>query len=319
VTVSHAPRSAKPHRPNSSLRGFITLTIFLVNIATPLAFAEEAPDALEQPFVDESSPGPTSSRLVVRPKKEKKTPPDTSHIPFDKIVGPHRERVIEILQKPITYHAGRREMFPCDEELLHWLIDHPDTVCEYWKQLGIFVTDVEPIEGGYLCKDQAGATVRFYVACNEPNLRVCYCIGEAPAGIIPFKMRAEMVIVHQYNFQEFNGAGTYVVQQLDGFASASGPTLKLAMKLAPGQSEHMVATCVQEMKLFFSVMCRLMQCRPEWSKEKLNAVASSLSEAERNELQSILAALPAPNIPDFVRRYDSATHLATQPAKPSRQ
>ncbi len=266
----------------------------------------------EEPFAHEETPGP--SRIIVRPKREKKTPPDTSAIPFDKIEGPFRERVIEILQKPVSWHAGRREMFPCHEKLLHWLIDHPDTVCEYWKQLGIFVTDIEPIEGGYLCKDQAGATVKFYVACSQPNLRVCYCIGEAPAGIIPFKMRAELVIVHQYKFQEFDGAGTYVVQQLDGYASATGPTLKLAMKLAPGHAEHMVNTCVQEMKLFFSVMCRLMQCRPEWSKEKFVAVAHTVPDSERAEIEAILASLPSTTIPTFLERNPSAAaQLAIEP------
>lgn len=263
----------------------------------------------EEEFADEADPGP--SRIVVRPKREKRTPPDTSKIPFDKIEGPFRDRIIEILQKPVSWHAGRQEMFPCHEDLLHWLIDHPDTVCEYWKQMGIFVTDVEPIEGGYLCRDQAGATVKFYEACSQPNMRICYCIGEAPAGIIPFKMRAELVIVHEYRFQEFPGAGTYVVQRLDGFASATGPTLKLAMKLAPGHAEHMVDTCVQEMKLFFSVMCRLMQCRPEWSKQKLDVVAHTIPEPDRKELESILASLPPAPAPVMLRRAPS--HLAAEP------
>jgi hypothetical protein len=297
------------------LSTFLLAMAFVSSSSPSAAHAEESAPADESSlFVDESTPTP--SRLLVRPKREKKAPPDISAVPLEKITGPYRERVLEILQKPISYHAGRKEMFPCDEKLLHWLIDHPETVCEYWKQLGIFVTDVEPIEGGYLCRDQAGATVKFYVACNEPNLRVCYCIGEAPAGIIPFKMRAELVIVHQYHFQEYAGAGTYVVQQLDGFASASGPTLKLAMKLAPGQSEHMVSTCVQEMKLFFSVMCRLMQCRPNWSREKLDSVATTLTPQERAELESVLSALPSPNISHLVgRNPTAAAELAIQPTK----
>jgi hypothetical protein len=287
----------------------VILGVVLVAGPAPAGDMAHMPD---DPSTVENAPPP--ERMIVRPKREKKTPPDTSTIPFDKIEGPHRDRVIEILQKPVSWHAGRREMFPCHEKLLHWLIDHPDTVCEYWKQLGIFVTDVEPIEGGYLCRDQAGATVHFYVACSEPNLRICYCIGEAPAGIIPFKMRAELVIVHRYQFQEFTGAGTYVVQQLDGFASATGPTLKLAMKLAPGHAEHMVNTCVQEMKLFFSVMCRLMQVRPEWSKEKWPAVAHTVPAPERPEIEAILGSLPSKSTASFLQRNpEAATQLAIDP------
>lgn len=232
----------------------------------------------------------------------KRIPPDVSQIPFDKIVGPHRDRVIEILQKPVSWSTGRQEMFPCDRSLLEWMIDHPQVAGEFWKKLGISITDVELIDGGYICRDPSGAKVTFHVACDEPNLRICYCIGEAPAGVIPVKMHAELVIVHQFDFKEFAGAGTYVVQRLDGFATATGPALKLAMKLAPGQAERMVESCVQEMKVFFSVMCRLIQLRPHWSLEQLPALAATMTTQQKDELEMILKALPPTRQPIVVRR-----------------
>jgi hypothetical protein len=250
-------------------------------------------------------------------KKERRTPPDISDIPLDSLTGKHRDRTIEILTKPVSWIEGRKEMFPCHQELLEWLIDHPDAVGEYWKQLGISVIDVERTDDGYVCHDPSGSTVYFHVVADQPNMRVCYCVGESPAGILPFKMRAELVIVHRFTFEEVNGAGTYISQKLDGFATAAGPTLKLAMKLAPGQAEQMVDSCVQEMKVFFSVMCRLMQLRPQWSLDKMPAAAKSIPENEKKDLEAILMTLPpAPHAPIVIRRSESTPIVEKVATKP---
>lgn len=213
-------------------------------------------------------------------------------LPLDEIQGPHRDRVLKILQKPIARHRGTPEMFPCHPELLEWLIRHPATVGDYWKELGMDLVEVEPAGEGFVCRDSVGAVVHFNVVCEKPGLRIAYCVGEAPCGILPVKMRAEMVVVHRYKFETYVGAGDYVVQQLDGYATASGVTLKMAMKLAPGQSERMVQSCVEELKVFFSVMCRLMQLRPHWSLEKLPAATARLTDSERTALETILRSLP---------------------------
>jgi hypothetical protein len=205
--------------------------------------------------------------------RDKRPPPDISQLPLDTLEGPHRQRALEIMTKPVSWYDGRQEMFPCDQQLLDWLIRHPDVVGEYWKAAGISITDVKRIPGGYLCEDPSGSTVHFHVVCDQPNLRICYCVGEAPAGVLPVKMRAELVIVHQFHFEEYPGAGTYVSQQLDGFATA-------------------VELCVQEMKTYFSVMCRLMQIRPHWSIEKLPLVAQAIEPQDRTELEGILKTLP---------------------------
>ena len=65
---------------------------------------------------------------------------------------------------------------------------------EDWKQLGISIIDVERTEDGYVCHDPSGSVVYFHVVADQPNMRVCYCVGESPAGVLPFKMRAELVI-----------------------------------------------------------------------------------------------------------------------------
>lgn len=271
---------------------------------------------------DELLTMPAEPKGSERVSPGRKTPPDISHIPFDKITGPHRDRIIEILRKPVSWTHGRDEMFPCDRPLLEWLVDHPDVAGEYWKQIGISITDVERLsDGGYICRDPSGTTVHFYQACDEPDLRVCYCIGESPAGVLPVKMRAELVIVHRFRFQEFQGAGTYVVQRLDGFATATGPALKLAMKLAPGQAEKMVETCVHEMKVFFCVMCRLIQVRPHWSLEKFPTVTEKIPESERVELEGILKALPPTRRPMVIvppkPQQATVPTLAQEPAEDS--
>lgn len=232
--------------------------------------------------------------------------PDLEEVPLEEIAGPHRERVLQILRRPVAAYRGPREMFPCHPELLEWLIRHPVAVGDYWKQMGMTLAEVDAAPGGFVCRDDFGAVVHFFPVLEKPNLRVVYCVGESPAGVLPVKMRAEMVVVHRYRFEQYDGAGDYVVQQLDGYASASGVTLKMAMKFAPVQAEHMVETCVQEIKVFFSVMSRLMQLRPQWSLEKLPAVAQKLSEPEAEELERLLRSLPAGRRPaPEVRRLEA--------------
>lgn len=238
-------------------------------------------------------------------------------IPLGEIRGPHADRVVKILQKPVARYRGSPEMFPCHPELLEWLIRHPATVGDYWKELGMELVEVEPAGGGFVCRDSAGAVVHFHLACEKPGLRVVYCVGEAPCGILPLKMRAEMVVVHRYRFETYEGAGAYVVQQLEGFATASGVTLKMVMRLAPGQSERMVQSCVEELKVFFSVMCRLMQLRPHWSLEKLPAAAARLNESERADLETILRSLPPTRRTVPVVRTSDGFQLEQTAAKPS--
>lgn len=272
----------------------------LVCVVGTLAFAEGFPKratrsrANDGPTVEEfmQRTTPPASFFARRPAPSKDNPPSIEDIPLDQLQGQHADRARAILSKPVAFHKGRRELFPCEPSLLKWLIDHPEVVCEYWKELGITVADMKREKDEYVCREETGSTVRFSVVCDRPGLRICYCIGESPAGILPMKLRAELVIVHRYQFETFEGAGTYVSQQLDGFASASGPTLKLAMKLAPGHSTEMVHACVQEMKLFFSVMSRLMQTRPGWSLEKLPAIAQRTECAQSEELATILKGIP---------------------------
>lgn len=286
------------------------------HLAILLAFSLPVASAWADSLSVEGTPKKSSLSF----KKERRTPPDISDIPLDSLTGKHRDRTIEILTKPVSWIEGRKEMFPCHQELLEWLIDHPDAVGEYWKQLGISVIDVERTDDGYVCHDPSGSTVYFHVVADQPNMRVCYCVGESPAGILPFKMRAELVIVHRFTFEEVNGAGTYISQKLDGFATAAGPTLKLAMKLAPGQAEQMVDSCVQEMKVFFSVMCRLMQLRPQWSLEKMQVAAKSIPEDEKKDLEAILMTLPpAPHAPIVIRRTEATPVVEKVAAKPEDQ
>lgn len=280
------------HRRLSAAAGVVLWAATAVH-ADPNAIVVATPEAPPRVWA------PFSSHQRLRP--------DLDGVPLDEIAGPHRERVLHILRRPVAAYRGPREMFPCHPELLEWLIRHPVAVGDYWKQMGMTLAEVDAAPGGFVCRDDFGAVVHFFPVLEKPNLRVAYCVGESPAGVLPVKMRAEMVVVHRYRFEHYEGAGDYVVQQLDGYASASGVTLKMAMKVAPVQAENMVEACVQEIKVFFSVMSRLMQLRPQWSLEKLPAVAQRLSEAEAEELERLLRSLPPGRRPTpEVRRLDDS-------------
>lgn len=209
-------------------------------------------------------------------------------IPLSALEGPHRERVEEILTHPLLYRRGPVEAYPCKPELLDWLMRHPLVVAEFWRQMGLLVTDLVPLEDGYECVEGNTLRVRFHEVYSGPNLRIVYCSGEAGRPPLPGKLRAEIVYVFRYHFARQPDGHYFVIQQMESFSTAKGAALKTLMKLTRAVTHRMVDQSMQDMTLYFSLMCRIMQMRPEWSKQLIKAAGTKHPEADLARLDSIL-------------------------------
>ena len=178
-----------------------------------------------------------------------------------------RSRVLEIVQNPMVFRRGPLEILPCKPELLKWLVDHPQAAAEFWQHLGLEVSDVELIEDGYLCREGTRALVKFHVVLDTPDMRVLYCVGELKHLLWPQPLRAELVVVQRYKVTRGPEGSRILLQQLEGFASAKGPTVKFAMKLGKQTAQRVVDQSMQEMSIYFAAICRLIELRPGWSIE----------------------------------------------------
>lgn len=214
-------------------------------------------------------------------------------IPLHALGGPHRERVQEILTEPLLYRRGPVEAYPCKPELLDWLVRHPLVVAEFWRQMGLLITELKPLEDGYECFEGNVLHVRFHEVYSGPNLRIVYCTGEAGRPPLPGKLRAEIVYVYRYHFARQPDGHYYVIQQMESFSTAKGAALKALMKLTRSVTNKLVDQSMQDMTIYFSLMCRIMQMRPEWSKQLVEAVRPKHPTADFAKLESILSDLVA--------------------------
>lgn len=256
--------------------------LWVAILLAPATMADLMPHAPAQPR-DKSSTADVDPAAALK------------RIPLEQIAGPHRDRVVEILKKPLVFRQSRVQVFPINIDLLEWLVDHPAVVAEYWKQLGLEVSDVELLENGYCCRDGERAKVTFHVVIDSPELRMLYCIGEARHPLLPAPLVAELVMVQHYRVHRQTEGRSVIVQQMEGFATARGPALKLAMKLGKSTAQRAVDQCLEEMTIYFSVIGRIMEVRPEWSIGVLAQARPKYPNADFARLETILRKLPDPD------------------------
>ena len=215
-------------------------------------------------------------------------------LPLDKIAGPHRKRILRILEKPVFHRRGPVEAFTCEPKLLQWLIDHPARVGEFWSQLGMRVSPVQALDDGFESREGDHSSVRFHRAFDGPEMRILYCEAETRRPPLPGALRAEMVLVHRYRFSRDTDGRYYVVQQLEGFVTAHGPALKALMKLSRAPCEQIIDRCLEDLMVYFSVLCRVMQMRPEWTLATLKRLRPGFDADEADELERVLRAMKPP-------------------------
>lgn len=214
-----------------------------------------------------------------------------SELPPDAFAAPFRQRVLQILKKPAVFCQTSVEMFPCSPVLYEWLLEHPLWVTELWQQLGLEVAPVESLQDGYRICDPERGSIEFHVVSRQPELRILYCLAEAKKSLIPGRVRAEMVIVQKYRFLRRPDGEYVLAQRLYGFVTADGATLKAVMKLAPNTSERVSEQCLEEMMIYFSMMCRIIQVQPSWALEKLAQLSPAYPDADRSAFQAEVAKL----------------------------
>lgn len=218
----------------------------------------------------------------------KHQPPPLSELPIDKLKGSVRDRAIAILKSPQFYRKGPVELFPCEPKLLEWLFEHPCWVSEFWRQMGMPVGPVEMTKDGYICLEERG-NARFHVLYRAPELRILYCKIESKPALCPITLAAEMVIVQRYKFSKNIDGNYYAMQQLEGYVSAPGKTVRMVMKLTKGTSEQIIDRSLSDLMVYFSLMCRVLQVRPEWAKTTIAKVKANKPAGEAEELNQLVA------------------------------
>lgn len=216
-----------------------------------------------------------------------------AELPDDALAPAHRTRVRQIIKKPAVFCQTPVEMFPSSPLLYEWLLEHPLWVTELWQKLGLDVAPVELLEDGHRICDPERGSIQFHVVCQQPEMRILYCIAEAKKSLLPRRLRAEMVIVQKYRFLRRPDGDYLLAQRLYGFVTADGATLKAVMKIAPNASERVSEQCLQEMMIYFSMMCRIIQVQPNWVLDQLAQLSPAYPDSERTALQSIVSELAA--------------------------
>lgn len=233
--------------------------------------------------------------------------PDTP-IPYAAIRSPYRDRVFQIMEKPITHRTSQAYVQPCHPQLFDWLCHHPEWAAEFWQAMNIDVGAVGRTADGYAVQEGDHTRVDFHVVHEQPEMRIVYARGETKKPPMVTKMRGEMVIVHRYRYVPTVDGGHLLVQQIEGFAYAPGPVVRAMGKVTKANTTELVDAMLKDMMVFFSVAQRVVHVRPEWASQVITRVAPRHPPTENAELMQIVQTMPI----DPSRRVAQAPPGATQ-------
>lgn len=215
-------------------------------------------------------------------------------LPLDALAGPHRAAAREVLDHAVLYRRGSVEVFPCEPRLLDWLIEHPVTVAQLWRQLGIAVCPVETAADGFVCRHEDRAVIRFHTVFRGEQLRIVYCVAEVRRPLSRTPLVVQFVLVHRLRFSRQPNGQYYAIQQLEGFAAADGPTLQAVMKLGRAAWGTGLDRGLGELSVYFAAICRVLQHRPQWGLATLARLSDRVTQSEVAELERLLRELPHP-------------------------
>jgi hypothetical protein len=188
----------------------------------------------------------------------------TEGLPLDEMAPPVRERVRQVVQQPTLAAHAPVEVFPCQPELYHWLLDHHDRASLAWRRLGTRCIEITDRGGGrFGWTDGQGSDVVWEEVYRGQRERIWYAQGIVRGGVLlpAVPVRAVAVLRHAETRDE--GNRPLMSHQLSLYALADSKAASLAKRLFGASIPRLADQYVVQMELFFSALARHLQRHPD--------------------------------------------------------
>ncbi len=208
--------------------------------------------------------------------QETKTEQDSFELPVDQIPAQLRDSVRLVLEQPKLASRGTAEVFPCQPEHYHWLLDHPDQAAKVWLKLGAKnLTIADRGNGHFAWTDNIGSEVRWEMIYDTPKMRIWYAEGSVrPAVLLPL-LPAKAVLVLRFSRGTDELGRNMMRHQADLYLHSDDKTSAIVIKLFGNSVTKSVEQFVGQVELFFSAMAWYMNKHPEMAQALMTDKALS--------------------------------------------
>ncbi len=157
-------------------------------------------------------------------------------IPLERMAPPHRRAVQRVLNDCSLYRRLPTGVVACQPDLFTWLMLHPETLVEIWRELGISNVDLERTgANSFRLSDNAGTTAQLSIVeqkCQPGAQNRIVMLADGAYDGKPFQrpIHAQCVLLlRSGSFQETNEKD-YVAARLDTFVRVERTGVKLFAK-----------------------------------------------------------------------------------------
>jgi hypothetical protein len=185
-------------------------------------------------------------------------------LPLDEMNPVVRERIQQVIRQPTLTAHGPVEIFSCQPEVYHWLLDHHDRASLAWRRLGTRCVEIaDRGNGRFGWTDGQGSDIAWEEVFRGARMRVWCADGIVHAGMLlrAVPVRAVVVLRHAESRDEQNHP--VLSHQLSLYIHTDSKAAALAKRLLGASIPRMADQYVKQMEWFFSALAYHLQRHPD--------------------------------------------------------
>jgi hypothetical protein len=176
-----------------------------------------------------------------------------------------RARANEILNRTSQYRRLPEVLYPADQSMYRYLVEHPDVAVSSWRALGISqfqMWQTGPLE--YEAEAADGSEGIADILYRDQNHCLFICEGKYQNPLLPRSIEAAALVWFQYSFSRDADGKELVRQTADVFVTFPSQSVATIARVLSPVTNTLLDRNLYEVTLYASMMSRAVLDEPGW-------------------------------------------------------